>query len=547
MCLYSLLIALGITAAAAEAPDYAWFDRGTHVHTMAWSAKQKALYRHADPDLLAIFRVANPDDDPVINGNDFFRNALAVQVDDVLVVNHYLLQYHWDWDPKLKRGRDRYNKDQSAAYVKRSFDHGRTWMPGVRLKEIVGLGDEDAFFMGAVGTSEKSIYIVSRVDGAGGVYRSADAGATWRRIETNLKRDNPSVGRLGGIGPVLIDHPRAGLMIFGTAKIQDPENSDQLTMDSALPIANSMDRGKTWRKVTLDIEDDAVMPVEPTALLLPNGHIFIYARNGPNRSDDAPAQLLIDVRGPGDYELVYAKQANHKYTQNPDTQGVIYNPVTRRIESLFSNRGGSKPFADDEGISVSLWSIPLEDALAGSSIWRYHGLLNTMRGNYGDGDPDRPRDWRRYQDGSHPGLGVVDVQRGKHLAFMHMAASAASFSGTYMIERSLNTDAVGDYLIENAAVEFGIGLGRHEAKDFFPDDNDRQHFFIGADGRYDIAVGHRDAAFDLQINGHTIKAPTTRDPTRRLYRNIPIRRGEEIRLSIKQGDMDFVEIGRATP
>ncbi len=58
-----------------------------------------------------------------------------------------------------------------------------------------------------------------------------------------------------------------------------------------------------------------------------------------------------------------------------------------------------------------------------------------------------------FQDGSHPGSTVVDIQRGKHLIFLQMGASCASFAGTYMIERSLHTEAVGKYLIENSPVD----------------------------------------------------------------------------------------------
>jgi len=544
--------------AEGTSPGYAWLDRGCHVHTMAWSAKQKRLYRRADPQLLSIWRVANPEDDQVIAGNDFFRNALAVRVGDALVVSHFALRFHWDWDPKTRTGRERHNAGHSPAYVKRSTDHGRTWGEGVRLEDAVGQGQADAFYMAAVGTAGDAIYIVARIDGDGGVYRSDDAGATWRLVGADLNKSNPAVGSMSGIGPALIDHPEAGLMIFGmvkrpgaTGRPHDPR------IDSAIRIANSTDGGRTWKALTLDIEDPAVRPVEPTALLLPGGRVLVYARNGPNGRDFYPAQVLLDVHGPGDYQIVYAKRANHKGTQNPDTQGVMFNPVNNRVEAVFSNRGGSKPFADDDGVSVSLWSIPLVDVLAGGTAWRYHGLLNTMRGDYGDGDPGRERDWQRYQDGSHPGLGVVDVKRNKHLAFMHMGASSASFAGTYMVERSLDTDAVGEHLIEHAAVEFGIRPGRHAGETLLRPPaghgGSRLHFFVGPDGRYKVTVGVSGggpAALTLSVGGRDAgrwKVEDAGGGAKHRFHGVQLRRGEEVRLTIEQDSgpaarIDFLQI-----
>lgn len=521
------LLATTLLVSASEQLDYDWFEEGRHPEMMGWSDAQKQLFREADPELLAIFPVANPDDDPVVHGNDFFRNALAVKIGDVLVVNHFALQYHWDWDPVTKKGLDRHNAGHSPAYVKRSLDDGRSWEPGVRLDETVGLGDLDAFFMTAMGTRGDAIFILSRIDGDGGFYRSDDAGVTWSQVENNLFKSE--LGSLGGIGPVMIDHPKAGLMIFGTPKEPDPENPGKRRIVSGLIVANSTDEGRTWETVRLDFDDKRIQPVEPTAVLLPDGEVLVYSRNGANHRDGEPSQIVLDVQGPADYKVRHAGFANHRFTQNPDTQGVIYNPATDRVEALFSNRGGSKPFANDAGISVSLWSLPLERVLTGDTTWRYHGLLNTMQGDYGDGDPERPRDWRRFQDGSHPGLGVIDLERQKHLAFLHMAASTSSFCGTYLIERALDTDAVGDYLIANAAVPFGADQGEHELRHLFAEKNDRYHFFSGADGEYQLSLeldeGEETPGVELFIDG---KSQGRADDL--TWSGVPIRRGEEIRL-----------------
>jgi len=516
---------------AGERPDYAWFEQGLHPEMMGWSDAQKQLYREADPELLAIFPVANPDDDPVVHGNDFFRNALAVKVGDVLVVNHFVLQYHWDWDPVAKKGLARHNAGHSPAYVKRSLDDGRSWEPGVRLDETVGLGELDAFFMTAMGTRGDTIFILSRIDGDGGFYRSDDAGKTWSQVENNLFKSE--LGSLGGIGPVMIDHPKAGLMIFGTPKEPDPANPGRKRIVSGLIVANSTDEGRTWEAVTLDFDDKRIQPVEPTAVLLPEGEVLVYSRNGPNNRNGTPSQIVLDVQGPGDYEVRHAGFANHRFTQNPDTQGVLYNPVTDRVEALFSNRGGSRPFADDAGISVSLWSLPLERVLQGDTTWRYHGLLNTMQGDYGDGDPEKPRDWRRFQDGSHPGLGVVDLDRQKHLAFLHMAASTSSFCGTYLIERALDTDAVGEYLIANAAVPFGAEPGEHKLRRFYRDQKDRYDFFTGKEGQYQLVLeleeGEEPPVVELFIDGQSQGQPAGLK-----WPDVPLRRGEEIRLRFEE-------------
>lgn len=550
-CLALVLLALGCGTAGHAEQTFPWMDDPVHQACMAWPEKQRALFETADPDLLTILPVAGPLTDPTDEENDFYRNALACRVGDTLIVNHFRFRYHWAlWDDH----QNRYNAFSSPAYVKRSTDGGKTWEAvGALNLELGEEPEKNEFFMTAMGeTRDGGVLIVTNINGHGGVYRSDDAGKTWHRIPGALTTRQVGEEAGGGMGPVLIDHPRGGLMTFAT------RGNDKEGMLPELRVFHSTDQGKTWHYQSIPTGDPEVQPVEPTALLLEDGTVLVFGRNGRNHNDHQPHMLVLDVNGPGEVAVRHAGLSNIVCTKNPDTHGLLYNPTNDRIEAVVSNRGGSAPGRNDAFVSVSLFSIPRERFLSGGTTWRYEGTLNLMQGAYGAA-PDRIIE-RRFQDGSHPGKGVILGDH--HYVFLHMASSPDGRSGTYLIRRSLDTDQVAEHLMENAAVPFGIAPshplpaaefasieGTHPTppRDLPPyklRGNHASHevwdFFTGPTGTYRVNL-QGDA--ELLVDGRAVP----RDP--RGLSSIPVHRGDEIRLRLPdeeaqdQVSIEFLPVG----
>ena len=478
----TLLAATAATAATAQNDPthpnrYGWTYDPLYRLTTGWDAGWLRTVREAPPELLRVSPVAGVGIDEVLDRHDNWTAATAAVMpyDGALhgqriVLSAFNGRFHWRW-PITPADLNKDQGDGSTAFVKHSDDGGETWSGGVRVDKTGGFelfNNKDPrrpkVFMKATGTDRGGmLYIVT---GRGvGVLKSTD-GVTWTRLVgglTQAELGDESVG----LGSRLIDHPRGGLMMFGHLG-----GSSDKPVDPVVQVLHSTDGGATWTRTAVPTGHPDVMPVEPTALLYDGDKVLLFGRNGHNHNPHRPFQLRLQVNGPGDYAVLDAQPVNMWCTQNPDTHEVILNPFNGRFEAVIHNRGGRAPGVDDEGMCTTLWSIGRDELETGSATWRYDGALNVMQGNYGpmvrDGDqpPEgslpggggqlHPELW---QDGSHPAAGVLfdtdgDGTADRHLVFVHMAAATDSFSHVYMIDRTLDTEALRRYLLPRSPEPF---------------------------------------------------------------------------------------------
>jgi hypothetical protein len=115
-----------------------------------------------------------------------------------------------------------------------------------------------------------------------------------------------------------------------------------------------------------------------------------------------------------------------------DTVDVCFNPMTRRIEVVASDRNGEAGLGDAnprDCNSLGLWSIDPAALRAGSSVWRFECTLLRRRGLA----------HLEQTDGMHPGGAVLDPDRGVQHIFIYAGASRMGPSGIYRVTRTLDT------------------------------------------------------------------------------------------------------------
>ena len=445
-------------------PDYGWTYDPLYRTTTGWDDDWLKTVRGAPPDLFQVRPVAGVGIDPIEDRHDNFGSATATVVphEDALhgqrvVVAAFVGRYHWRFpatpdDPAKDQGRG------STAFVKHSDDGGHTWSEGVKLDKDLGFDPFDSddprrpkVYMKAIGTGDDGTLHLALGRGVG-LLASDDGGDSWTRVVGGLTERQLGDDSIG-LGSRLVDHPAAGLLMFG-------HRGDTPAELRSLKILNSTDGGQTWTLTELDTGDPAVQPVEPTAVHYDGDQVLLFGRNGPNGRSHRPFQLRLKVNGPGDYEVLDARLTNIHATENPDSHEIILNPKNDRFEAVVHNRGGRAPGVNDEGMSTTLWSIAKADLENGSAEWRYDGALNVMQGNYGPAiRPDLPFDLDLWQDGSHPAAGALIDEDGdgtpdRQLIFVQMAASTDSFAHIYVLDRTLDTAALRDYLLPRSPTPF---------------------------------------------------------------------------------------------
>ena len=156
-----------------------------------------------------------------------------------------------------------------------------------------------------------------------GVFRSDDAGQTWRHFSTALREDT-FPREIVNLGPRLLDHPRHGLLAFGN---WFGEVDRYHALRQQLVVLCSPDGGATW----LVEEHFAGFPQYEPAAWEHNGKILFVTRD--QTKVRAHKQMGWQPRQP--------PQIIDTNLQDPrlvDTVDFCRNPVTKRFEIVRSER-----------------------------------------------------------------------------------------------------------------------------------------------------------------------------------------------------------------
>jgi photosystem II stability/assembly factor-like uncharacterized protein len=174
------------------------------------------------------------------------------------------------WDARLGPWEDRNSYEGTHGGLFKSADGGTTWKPLtnglpkdlVQINVAVAASDPNRIYA-TLSTKEEGAYASSR---GLGVYRSDDAGESWRKI-TNDPRPAMKIG--GGDLPV----PRV-----------DPQNPD-IVYSTSIVTCKSTDGGKTWISLRGapggdDYQNLWINPRDPRILLLVSDQGAVVSVNG---------------------------------------------------------------------------------------------------------------------------------------------------------------------------------------------------------------------------------------------------------------------------
>lgn len=302
----------------------------------------------------------------------------------------------------------------SYGIVLRSEDGGKTWSKPYDLRDCMKMEDRErgglvalshrAKFdpknkskegykahMHAIGTMRGSTVVTVNNHG---VFRSDDAGRTWRHFSTAL-RDDTFPHAIVNLGPNLIDDPQHGLLAFG----------NWIGLQKQLVVLCSPDGGENWR-----VEEHlAGFPqYEPAALLHEHRFLFVTRDQTKGRAhkqmswqSGQPPQVI---------------DTNLEDPRNVDTADFSFNPVTKRFEVVRSER---------YHMELWLWSMNPADWTKGQ--WQRECRLLATEGKF-----------YFTTDGFHPAGAVLDTKRGVQHIFIYSGHPNGP-AGVFRISRTLDT------------------------------------------------------------------------------------------------------------
>ncbi|MBD3314704.1 MAG: carbohydrate-binding protein, partial [Chitinivibrionales bacterium] len=302
----------------------------------------------------------------------------------------------------------------------------------------------------------------------GGVYRSYDNGDTWELVNV---RQGPDTKDFDGKsthlyqGPEIKYHPQMGLFFTGHYTKEDDEPYPAL-----FHIAHSTDGGGNW--ITSHIDAGNVRFQESSVAKFPNSNdYFVFGRH--DKDHLPPAQAILSVVN-GEWVLSEVQLTDIPWVDEEgsqlrhDTHGVFYNPKTDRFEVAISYRN-TDPLMPNT-MNVKLFSIAVDDVLAGVNHYRYDGLIHNHKSGYGVGTGE----------GQHT-AGIAVTNNHAFITF-GSGPGTESWANSYCVRRTLDTDNLREYLLSSNG-QINLAQDRHVSS--HSDFSDSKNVYGLSDGRWD--------------------------------------------------------------
>ena len=400
-----------------------------------------------DRNLIELAPLVLPTPEHVVGANNHFGWPVATKTGKTIIVFYLRRRSHLP--------QPFFDEDSSGSMMVRSHDDGRTWTEPLDLREIRPR-DEDGklppYAKGeCVGATRNGVVVFGTADGT---YRSEDRGQTWEFLPHPFDRDLEDGRHTTHNCPKFIEHPEHGLMRCAPIK-EGPTMPD---FADELHVACSKDGGRTWDEARHEIPSIA-KPAEPSTILHEGAMIMIgrcHSKKPPGHDPRARTTAYVQMWSESGWFPVQAKITNMLTTDRQMGRGVMssgygldtvdlsYNPVSKRLEVVATNRsGGGEGRYWKAKFSLNLWSIDPGALVAGSAEWRFEGSFferRTAMGMHG------PRSYGRYMDGCHPAGAVIDEELGVQHVFIYMGCMQGP-SGIFRLTRTLDTEKLRRFLL----------------------------------------------------------------------------------------------------
>lgn len=350
---------------------------------------------------------------------------VATMTGDTLVVMHRRIPGH------KAAGAGEPNPALSYGIVLYSDDGGQTWSKPYDLRDC--MKPEDRERGGLVPLSHRAKFdkqnksregykvhlhaIGTLRDGAvvainnHGVFRSDDAGRTWKHFSTALREDT-FPHEIINLGPKLMDHPQLGLLAFGN---WFGEVDQYHALRQQLVALRSTDGGHHW----MVEEHPAGFPQYEPAALLHEGRLLFITRD----------QTRVRAHKQMSWQPGQPPQVIETNLEDPrlvDTVDFSFNPVTKRFEMVRSER---------HRMEIWLWSINPTDWHKGQ--WERECRIVATEGRF-----------YSTADGFHPAGAVIDEQRGVQHLFIYSGHPNGP-AGVFRVSRTLDTGKLASTLGNN--------------------------------------------------------------------------------------------------
>lgn len=426
---FSLLILLPALAAnTAASPDYHWYLDEPHGQARRLSQLTPSeIRKFTESPLVDVSPVVLPTAENIVGINDYYDWPIATVVEDTIIVVYSRRPHHF----RNRVDTDIHSDEFSGIRMMvRSTDDGQTWSAPVDLMQFGSWDKSDSPFAGwntGLGVHRGVVYAAF----PHGVLSSTDRGETW-----SLVAQQPDFGEVprhdNRVAMRITFDATRGLVLWCTDAKRPRPGTDVPEYGGVIRAVYSPDFGQTWFHEEQTIPEEFFFSeMTPVAW---NGKLAFFNRNPANASPGPYVQCVspsgwfpFDIRSSG---ISHGSQA--------DTPDLIFNPRTERFEAAVSIRKGRNPDGPWGHAKVNLYSITPDDLFAHQTNWRFDGTWIRYRGPWGKQGDDED-----YVDGLNPVGGVV--LNGRHHVFV-WGGDGVDQSGIFQYTRSLDTDAVGQYL-----------------------------------------------------------------------------------------------------
>jgi hypothetical protein len=232
-----------------------------------------------------------------------------------------------------------------------------------------------------------------------GVFRSEDQGRTWKHFPSALRDDTLAHKGLNP-GPRILDDLDGGLLVFGSG---DAKSHD-------FTVFSSRDGGATWQVADFPV---GFFQAEPAAIFHQGRYLLVTRDQTTKRSHKQMSWQ------PGNKPWII--DTNLEDPRNVDTVDLSFNPVTKRLELVRSER---------YRMELWVWSMAPSDWEKGQ--WRRECRLLGCEGKF-----------YSTADGFHPAGAVIDAKRGSQHLFVY-AGHPKGPAGVFRITRTLDTPRLRD-------------------------------------------------------------------------------------------------------